>query len=159
MLWLIMMTDDLFVISYLIDVTQATLSVPSLSLSALSPQPQPTCDEVLLSRAVDTGQVAAVFPAVFLGVLPGVSAAEVSVAVAMELPPRVVAALCVYRCTGGLGRGKGQRLVSGKSMCEEKCGLFNHLTPTANRGNRTLALHRKRVGGFRATKRDVAIIF
>lgn len=133
--------------------------MPSLSLSALSPQPQPTCDEVLLSQAVDTGQVATVLPAVLLGILPGVSAAEVPVAVAMELPPRVVAALGVYRCTGGLGRRKGQRLVNGKSICEEKWVLFNHLTPTANRGNRTLALHRKRVGGFGAAKRDVAIIF
>lgn len=40
---------------------------------------------------------------------------------------------------------------------KKKCGLFNHLTPTARRRNRTLAPHRKRVGGFRGLKRDVAI--
>lgn len=48
--------------------------------------------------------MAAVLPAVLLGVLPGVSPAEVPVAVAMELPPGVVAALCV--CKGQRGRGK-----------------------------------------------------
>lgn len=37
-------------------------------------------------------------PAVLLGVLPGVPPAEVSVAVAVELPPCVLAALCVCRC-------------------------------------------------------------
>lgn len=55
-----------------------------------------TSDEVLLGQAVDAGQVAAVLSAVLLGILPGVSAAEVPVAVAMELPPSVLAALGVF---------------------------------------------------------------
>lgn len=55
-----------------------------------------TSDEVLLGRAVDARQVAVVFPAVLLGVLPRVSPAEVTVAVAVELPPGVVAALRVW---------------------------------------------------------------
>lgn len=55
-----------------------------------------TSDEVLLGCAVDAGQVAAVLSAVLLGVLPGVSAAEVPVAVAMELPPGVLAAFGVF---------------------------------------------------------------
>lgn len=54
-----------------------------------------TSDEVLLGRAVDARQVAVVFPAVLLGVLPCVSPAEVAVAVAVELPPGVVATLGV----------------------------------------------------------------
>lgn len=73
----------------------APLSVPSLSSSSHSPQPPVTSDEVLLSQAVDAGQVTTVLPAVLLAVLPGVSAAEVPVAVAVELPPRVFAALGV----------------------------------------------------------------
>lgn len=55
-----------------------------------------TSDEVLLGHAVDAGQVTAVLPAVLLGVLPGVSAGEVPVAVAVKLPPRVLAALGVF---------------------------------------------------------------
>lgn len=55
-----------------------------------------TSDEVLLGRAVDASQVAVVLPAVLLGVLPGVPPAEVTVAVAVELPPGVVAALGVW---------------------------------------------------------------
>lgn len=55
-----------------------------------------TSDEVLLGRAVDACQVAVVLPAVLLGVLPRVSPAEVAVAVAVELPPGVVAALRVW---------------------------------------------------------------
>lgn len=45
---------------------------------------------------MDARQVAVVFPAVLLGVLPRVSPAEVAVAVAVELPPGVVAALGVW---------------------------------------------------------------
>lgn len=55
----------------------------------------PTSDEVLLGQAVDARQVAVVLPAVLLGILPRVSPAEVPVAVAVELPPCVVAALGV----------------------------------------------------------------
>lgn len=55
-----------------------------------------TSDEVLLGRAVDARQVAVVLPAVLLGVLPCVSPAEVTVAVAVELPPGVVATLGVW---------------------------------------------------------------
>lgn len=55
-----------------------------------------TSDEVLLGWAVDASQVAVVLPAVLLGVLPRVSPAEVTVAVAVELPPGVVAALGVW---------------------------------------------------------------
>lgn len=55
-----------------------------------------TSDEVLLGRAVDARQVAVVLPAVLLGVLPRVSPAEVTVAVAVELPPGVVTALRVW---------------------------------------------------------------
>lgn len=58
-----------------------------------------TSDELLLSQAVDAGQVTTVFSAVLLSVLPSVSAAEVSVAVAMELLPHVLAALGVWRRT------------------------------------------------------------
>lgn len=87
---------------------QPTPSVPSLPLSSLPPQPPPTSDEVLLGQAVDARQVAAVLPAVLLGVLPGVSPGEVPVAVAVELPPRVLAALSVCRCTRGIGKKKGE---------------------------------------------------
>lgn len=55
-----------------------------------------TSDKVLLGWAVDARQVAVVFPAVLLGVLPRVSPAEVAVAVAVELSPGVVAALRVW---------------------------------------------------------------
>lgn len=44
---------------------------------------------------MDTGQVTTVLPAGLLGVLPGVSAAEVAVAVAVELSPGVLAAFGV----------------------------------------------------------------
>lgn len=50
---------------------------------------------------MDAGQVATVLPAVLLSVLPGVSPAEVPVAVAVELPPGVVAALRVCRGHNG----------------------------------------------------------
>lgn len=72
--------------------TPVSLPVASLRLFSLLL----TSDEVLLGRAVDARQVAVVFPAVLLGVLPRVSPAEVTVAVAVELPPSVVAALCVW---------------------------------------------------------------
>lgn len=77
--------------------------MPSLSLPSLSSQSPPTSDEVLLSQAVDASQVAAVLPAVLLSILPGVSPAEVPVAVAVELPPCVVAALSVWEVYGRIG--------------------------------------------------------
>lgn len=72
--------------------------MPNLLLSRFSLL---TSDEVLLSHTVDTGQVAIVLPAVFLSVLPGVSACEISVAVAMKLPPCVLAAFGVCGYVGG----------------------------------------------------------
>lgn len=68
------------------------VSLPVASSRSLSL----TSDEALLGRAVDAGQVAVVLPAVLLGVLPRVSPAEVTVAVSVELPPGVVAALRVW---------------------------------------------------------------
>ena len=66
---------------------------------AVQPSPPrrraPTADEALLGQAVHAGQVPAVLAAVLLPVLPGVPAAEVSVAVAVELAPGVLAALRV----------------------------------------------------------------
>lgn len=66
------------------------LCLPNLP-TALTP------DEILLGFAVDAGQMAAVLSAVLFGVLPGVSAAEIPVAVAVKLPPRVLTTLCVCK--------------------------------------------------------------
>lgn len=63
-------------------------------------RPPPTSDEILLCCSVDAGQMTAVLPAVLLGILPGVSAAEIPVAVAVKLSPRVLAALDVCEKEG-----------------------------------------------------------
>lgn len=71
-------------------------------MHSVAPCRRLTVDEVLLFRRVDADQVAAVFPAVLLGILPGVPAAEGAVTVAVELPPVVLAALCVCEGREGL---------------------------------------------------------
>lgn len=80
--------------------------MPNLLLSRFSSL---TSDEVLLGHTVDAGQVAVVLPAVLLCILPGVPAGEVSVAVAMKLPPRVFAALSVCRGVKGIVEEKERR--------------------------------------------------
>lgn len=68
-------------------------------------------------------------PAVLLSILPGVSAAEVPVTVAVELPPRVLAALRVCRGTRDWGReGKENETDNDQSVenqfGEEMQGFF-----------------------------------
>lgn len=58
---------------------------------------------------MDAGQVAAVLSAVLLCIFPGVSAGEVSVAVAVKLPPAVLATLRVCKTE--------RERVTGETVC------------------------------------------
>lgn len=85
-----------------------------------------TIDKVLLSGGDDAAQVCAVFSAILLCILPGVSVGEVPVAVAMKLLPAMLAAFNVFlTCVSSIaGQAKAEE---GINLVDASASIFTRL--------------------------------
>lgn len=85
-----------------------------------------TVDKLLLCDGDDTTEVGAVLSAVFFCILPGVSVGEVPVAVAVELPPAVLAAFDVFlACVSSIARQA--KAEEGINLVDASASIFTWL--------------------------------